>query len=91
VLKGGFDPEYRRFGPGVVLTYESLARAFASGLSSYEFLGTADSYKLDWTDSARERRRLQVFSRSPLGHAQLAAWRYGRPLAKQVAARVGRG
>jgi CelD/BcsL family acetyltransferase involved in cellulose biosynthesis len=91
VLKGGFDREYSRFGPGVVLTYESLARAFANGLESFEFLGTADAYKLVWTDSVRDRRRLQVFSRSPLGHAQLAAWRYGRPLAKQVAARVGRG
>jgi CelD/BcsL family acetyltransferase involved in cellulose biosynthesis len=90
VLKGGFDPDYRRFGPGVVLTYESLSRAFSEGLSTYEFLGDADSYKLAWTDTARERRRLQIFSGSPLGHAQLAAWRYGRPLAKRAAARLGR-
>jgi CelD/BcsL family acetyltransferase involved in cellulose biosynthesis len=90
VLKGGFDPEYRRFGPGVVLTYESLSRAFDEGLATYEFLGDADSYKLVWTDTTRERRRLQVFSSSPLGQAQLAAWRYGRPLAKRAAARLGR-
>jgi CelD/BcsL family acetyltransferase involved in cellulose biosynthesis len=90
VLKGGFDPEYRRFGPGVVLTYESLSRAFAEGLSTYEFLGDDDSYKLAWTDTTRERRRLQVFSGSPMGQAQLAAWRYGRPLAKRAAARLGR-
>jgi CelD/BcsL family acetyltransferase involved in cellulose biosynthesis len=90
VLKGGFDPEYRRFGPGVVLTYESLSRAFAEGLSTYEFLGDADSYKLAWTDTTRERRRLQVFSGTPLGQAQLAAWRYGRPLVKRAAGRLGR-
>ncbi len=90
VLKGGFDAEYRRFGPGVVLTYESLSRAFGEDLSTYEFLGDADSYKLVWTDTTRERRRLQVFSSSPLGQAQLAGWRYGRPLAKRAAARLGR-
>src|SRR5437764_115386 len=32
VLKGGFDPEYRRFAPGSLLTYESLVRAFSSPL-----------------------------------------------------------
>jgi CelD/BcsL family acetyltransferase involved in cellulose biosynthesis len=87
VLKGGFDQEYRRFGPGVLLTYESLARAFESDLATYEFLGGTAAYKLAWTDRTRDRARLQVFSRSPLGVAQLVAWRHMRPLVKRVAAR----
>jgi CelD/BcsL family acetyltransferase involved in cellulose biosynthesis len=87
-LKGGFDTEFRRLGPGVVLTHESIARAFADpGLRSYEFLGTTDEYKLAWTEKTRPRMRVQAFSRSPLGLAQLAAWRYGRPLAKRVLSR----
>jgi CelD/BcsL family acetyltransferase involved in cellulose biosynthesis len=90
-LKGGYDPEYRRLGPGVVLTHESLARAFEDpDLDTYEFLGMADSYKLQWTSATRERLRVQAFSRSPLGLAQYAAWQHGRPLAKRVQARLGR-
>jgi CelD/BcsL family acetyltransferase involved in cellulose biosynthesis len=87
-VKGGFDTEYRRFGPGTVLTYESIERAFAEpGLRAYEFLGVADDYKLAWTSTTHERLRVQSFSRSPLGLGQLVAWRYGRPLAKRVLGR----
>src|SRR3954452_18296763 len=87
-LKGGFDTEFRRLGPGVVLTHESIARTFADpGLRSYELLGRADDYKLAWTDKTRPRLRVQAFSRSPLGLAQLAAWRYGRPMAKRALSR----
>jgi CelD/BcsL family acetyltransferase involved in cellulose biosynthesis len=87
-LKGGYDPEFRRFGPGTVLTYESIARAFADpGLRTYEFLGVSDEYKLAWTATTHERLRVQSFSRSPLGLTQLAAWRFGRPLAKRVQGR----
>jgi CelD/BcsL family acetyltransferase involved in cellulose biosynthesis len=91
VLKGGFDADYRRLGPGVVLTHESLRRAFADeGLRSYEFLGGDDDYKLVWTSSVRERVRLQVFSQSPLGRVHHIAWSRGRPLAKRALARAGR-
>ena len=87
-LKGGYDTNYRKLGPGTVLTYESIQRTFADpGLRSYEFLGVADDYKLAWTGATHERLRVQSFSRSPLGLAQLAAWRYGRPLAKRVLSR----
>jgi CelD/BcsL family acetyltransferase involved in cellulose biosynthesis len=89
-LKGGFDVEYRRFGPGGVLTLESLRRAFEGGLDSYEFLGTDDPYKLQWTSTVRERMRLQVFSRSVAGRGQDAAWRFGRPLVKNLKGRLDR-
>jgi CelD/BcsL family acetyltransferase involved in cellulose biosynthesis len=89
-LKGGYDAEYRRFGPGGVLTFESLRRAFELGLDSYEFLGTDDPYKLQWTSTVRERMRLQIFSRSIAGRGQDAAWRFGRPLVKDVKGRLAR-
>jgi CelD/BcsL family acetyltransferase involved in cellulose biosynthesis len=90
-LKGGYDVEYRRFGPGTLLTHESLRRGFTtSGLDSYEFLGSDDPYKLSWTATTRESVRFQAFSRSPAGRAEHAAWRYGRPLVKRAQARLGR-
>jgi CelD/BcsL family acetyltransferase involved in cellulose biosynthesis len=89
-LKGGYDIDYRRFGPGSLLTYESLRRGYANGLRSYEFLGTDDPYKLQWTPTTRERVRLQIFSRTVGGRGQDAAWRYGRPLVKRAQRRFAR-
>jgi CelD/BcsL family acetyltransferase involved in cellulose biosynthesis len=89
-LKGGYDVEYRRFGPGSLLTVESLRRCFENGLESYEFLGSEDAYKLQWTSAVRERVRLQVFSRSLRGRGQDAAWRLGRPLVKRAQERLAR-
>jgi CelD/BcsL family acetyltransferase involved in cellulose biosynthesis len=90
VLKGGFDPAYRRFGPGMVLTYESLRRAFEGPMTSYELLGHADPYKLVWTSEARERIRLQVFGRSPRARLNHVAWTHGRSAFTAAAARVSR-
>src|SRR4051794_15562510 len=39
VVKVGFDPEYRKFAPGSLLTRASIQRAFEQGLSCYDFLG----------------------------------------------------
>jgi CelD/BcsL family acetyltransferase involved in cellulose biosynthesis len=90
-LKGGFDSEFRRYGPGILLTYESLRRAFARGLVTYELLGAADRYKLVWTATVRERVRLQVFkAASPGGFFSWVAWAYGRPLVRSARAVVRR-
>ena len=88
-LKGGYDVDYRRFGPGALLTYESLRRA-SSAVRSYEFLGTDDTYKMQWTSTTRDRVRLQIFARSPSGLMQDAAWRFGRPIIKDVQRRLAR-
>src|SRR5262249_17271123 len=39
LVKIGYNPDYARFGPGLIMRYEMLARAFRTGLRSYEFLG----------------------------------------------------
>jgi CelD/BcsL family acetyltransferase involved in cellulose biosynthesis len=84
VLKGGFDPAFRSLGPGMVLTYESLRRAFAAELRSYELLGDADPYKLAWTDRVRERVRVQAFGGSPAGRMSHLAWSRGRVIAQRA-------
>jgi CelD/BcsL family acetyltransferase involved in cellulose biosynthesis len=84
VLKGGFDPEFRKLGPGKVLTYESLCWAFDQGVSSYELLGDDDPYKLIWTQSVRERVRFQAFSRSLRGRSSHVAWTHGRSAVKRA-------
>ena len=88
VVKVGFDPDYRRYAPGTILTREAIARAFEQGLERYDFLGAEDRYKLDWTGQVRERVRVQAFGRTGRGLAGFAAWRYGRPAAKWAMAAV---
>ena len=84
VLKGGFDTEERKAGPGTLLTHHGIERAFELGLDSYELLGQADEYKRSWTSLSRERVRFQAFPRRPAGALEYLAWRYGRPLMKRL-------
>jgi CelD/BcsL family acetyltransferase involved in cellulose biosynthesis len=83
-LKGGFDPHFRKYGPGQLLIRETLMHAFERGAARYEFLGTADSYKLAWTDAAHERISFRSYPPTIAGSARLFAERSGRPLAKRV-------
>ena len=84
ILKGGFDVELRKFGPGGLITYEQLARAFELGLRRYEFLGTDEVYKTVWTPAVHERRVLQAFAPTLGGVVERAAYAYGRPLARRL-------
>jgi CelD/BcsL family acetyltransferase involved in cellulose biosynthesis len=84
VLKGGFDTELRSFGPRNILLHDSLRRAFASGMRSYEFLGADDDYKLPWATGARNCLRLQAFPQSATGTVGYLAYRFGRPAAKRA-------
>ena len=83
-LKGGFDVEMRKYGPGFVLTEEGIARAFASGASTYELLGDADEYKLNFTSLTRERIHFEGFSGALGGRARHVARTRVRPLVKRL-------
>ncbi len=89
-LKGGYDPEYRRFAPGKLLLRALLERAFATGLRSFDFLGADDPFKLEWSATAYDLKLVQAFSRSPLGAAEWVAFAYGRPLARRLRSRIRR-
>jgi CelD/BcsL family acetyltransferase involved in cellulose biosynthesis len=92
LLKGGYDPEYRRFGPGKLLFRSLMARAVASGAGRFELLGAAEPWKLEWTRDCHEQILVRSYAPTVLGvadrAAQTAYLRYGRPLAKRALARV---
>jgi CelD/BcsL family acetyltransferase involved in cellulose biosynthesis len=90
LLKTGYDPARRESAPGKLLRHEMLRRAFAAGLSSYEFLGADEPWKLEWTTSRRDLRRLDAFARSATGIAHWSAFTYGRPVAKRALAAARR-
>jgi CelD/BcsL family acetyltransferase involved in cellulose biosynthesis len=83
-LKSGFDPEYRVFGPGHLLTHECLAAAASERLAFYEFLGTDEPYKMSWTGTTRERVRVQAFPGSLRGGLDAFTRSRVRPLARRL-------
>jgi CelD/BcsL family acetyltransferase involved in cellulose biosynthesis len=90
-LKGGYDPEFARFAPGRLLHRELIEQAHRDGLRSYEFLGAAEPWKLEWTATTRDRQIFQAFPGAALGRAEWAAFVYGRPLARRAIAWVHAG
>ena len=88
LLKTGFDPDARDLGPGIMMRWEMIARAFSRGLTSYEFLGQDEEWKLRWTAATRERLRSDVFPPSPAGRMS-RAWRTAlRPLVARTLRRI---
>lgn len=87
-LKGGVDPELKRFAPGKLLVHAMLERAFACGLGSFEFLGADEPWKNDWRPLHRDLLLQHSFRRTPAGlvwSSAIAGWRhYGLPLAKRT-------
>ena len=85
-IKGGYDPAFSRYAPARLLVRAMLERAFARSLRSFEFLGSDEPWKLEWTQSTRERRELRAFRRTPAGLGRWAAFEYVRPAAKRMRA-----
>ena len=44
-----------------------LRHANSKGLESFEFLGAAEPWKLEWTETVRERVLVEAFTPSPAG------------------------
>ncbi len=85
VVKGGHDSAYSKYSPGKVLTYSMLSRAFTIGLSTYEFLGADDPWKLLWTSSMRRRLIVHAFRPAPDGVMEWAIFNYGRRSVRRAA------
>jgi CelD/BcsL family acetyltransferase involved in cellulose biosynthesis len=62
LLKPGYDPAFAHYSPCNLLVALVLEESFARGLTSYEFLGEADPWKLRWTSALRPHTWLFVFS-----------------------------
>ena len=84
LLKGGYDPAWRRFSPGKLLMREVLAHGFATGVSRIELHGSAEAYKLRWARAVQERKLFEAFSPSPAGRLAWTVLAYGRPAARRL-------
>jgi CelD/BcsL family acetyltransferase involved in cellulose biosynthesis len=90
LLKQGNDPQWRRYGPGMLLREEMIRRSFAEGHRTYEFLGSDEPWKLEWTSSCHERVHVEFFDHSVAGNLSWLASAYGRPLARRLRDNAGR-
>jgi CelD/BcsL family acetyltransferase involved in cellulose biosynthesis len=83
-IKGGINPDYRKWAVGVLTQFQMIKHCFSNGLDSFEFLGGEAPHKRDWTDIARDRSLVQAFRSDALGLGAYGAFAYGRPLAKRA-------
>lgn len=83
-VKEGFDPGFGKFGPGALLRYRLIARAFSLGLRRYEFLGDAEPWKLEWTDTWRERTVFRAYAPSLRGYLKWSLHVRARRAAERV-------
>ena len=83
-LKGGYDPEHRKYAPGMLLAESVLEWAFSEGLRRYEFHGVDERFKLEWAPASHELRAVELFPRTAPGALVWAAFAYGRPAAKRL-------
>jgi CelD/BcsL family acetyltransferase involved in cellulose biosynthesis len=94
LLKTGYDHDFNKFGPGLILRSMMLERAFSGSIDTYEFLGTIvganNRWKLDWTDNHHTRLRFQAFAASPTALAAWSASRFAPVISRGARSLAGR-
>lgn len=66
-LKTSYNEAFDRYGPGVQLIHESIRATCESGLATYEFLGSAESWQRRWHPSERQYTVVAVYPHTVLG------------------------
>lgn len=61
-LKTSFDPAFGAMRPGVMLLVARLERYFADGVREFDFLGSDEAYKLQWTRRCRAHESLRLYA-----------------------------
>jgi CelD/BcsL family acetyltransferase involved in cellulose biosynthesis len=64
LIKTGYDPAYATCAPFKLLTYFAIQRRVRGGLTEVDFLGDAEPWKHEWTETSRPHDWLFVFSGS---------------------------
>ena len=66
-IKACYDPAFADLSPGSILEEHALKAIFGvGGYDVYDLLGSADPYKLQWTDRVRVHYEVFLFNRRPL-------------------------
>lgn len=73
LLKIGYREEFARCSPGMLLIAETIRYAASRGLTSYEFLGNADSWTRIWTQDEIQTVTIRAYPFRMRGIGALAA------------------
>jgi CelD/BcsL family acetyltransferase involved in cellulose biosynthesis len=88
LLKTGFDEDFRRLAPGLVMRLSIIERCFELGLRSHELLGGESEWKAKFQTGKRPHVNLRTYSRNPVGLAGFAYRARLRPSLKRVYRRL---
>jgi CelD/BcsL family acetyltransferase involved in cellulose biosynthesis len=84
LLKTGFDEDFRRLAPGLVMRLSIIERCFELGLRSHELLGGESEWKAKFETGKRSHVNLRTYSRNPLELTRYAYRTTLRPRMKRV-------
>ena len=87
-LKTGFDEEWRKLVPGLVLQLSIAEACFELDLDAYELLGDTSDWKQKFANSERSHRNLRLFPRTPRGLSRYLYRSKLRPVAKDAYIRL---
>jgi CelD/BcsL family acetyltransferase involved in cellulose biosynthesis len=84
LLKTGFDEDYRRYAPGLVLRLSIIERCYELGLRGHELLGDDSEWKRKFATGERAHARLRAFRRRPVPVLRYGYHRWTRPALRSV-------
>jgi CelD/BcsL family acetyltransferase involved in cellulose biosynthesis len=90
LLKTGFDEDFRRLAPGLVMRLSIIERCFELSLRSHELLGGESEWKAKFETGKRPHVNLRTFRRSPPGLARYTYRTKLRPRLKRAYRRIKR-
>jgi len=78
----GFDPEFGRYSPGVLLLNHAIGDALEEGAREFDFMRGAESYKARWNAVSRENGRIIFGRRGFASRAAVASRRAERRISR---------
>lgn len=72
LLKTGFDEDFRRLAPGLVMRLSIVERCFELGLDAHELLGDDSEWKRKFATGERRHVDVHAYRRGPAGLARRA-------------------
>ncbi|HWP82703.1 MAG TPA: GNAT family N-acetyltransferase [Bacteroidota bacterium] len=67
ILKIGYDENWRKYSPGILLLHETIRWAFERKLEAYEFLGSYEPWIATWTSRLHSLITYRLIPRSTRG------------------------
>ncbi len=87
-LKAGYDEQWRKLVPGLVMQLSIVERCFELDLDAYELLGETSDWKEKVATGSKAHTNLRVFPRGPAGATRYGYRSHLRPLLKRAYRRL---